>query len=143
MKKIGILNGPNINRLGLREPALYGSTSYEDLCEEWNKKARELGVELRIFQSNHEGELADTIHNWADAGVQGVIFNPAAYTHSSIALRDAISSTDMLFLEVHISNIYTRESFRHTSFTAPVSLGVISGLGTVGYLLALEYLWQK
>jgi 3-dehydroquinate dehydratase-2 len=143
MKKIGILNGPNINRLGLREPALYGSTSYADLCEEWNKKARELGVELRIFQSNHEGVLADTIHNWADAGVQGVIFNPAAYTHSSIALRDAISSTDILFLEVHISNIYTRESFRHTSFTAPVSLGVISGLGTAGYLLALEYLWQK
>ncbi|ERP31546.1 type II 3-dehydroquinate dehydratase [Chitinivibrio alkaliphilus] len=140
MKLVGILNGPNLNRLGIREPGLYGSQTYESLCKDWKKTAHTLGLELVLYQSNHEGALIDTIHRWADEGVEGVVFNPAAYTHTSVALRDALASTDMVFIEVHISNIYTRESFRHTSYTAPVSRGVISGLGTAGYTAALTYL---
>ncbi|MGM0443666.1 MAG: type II 3-dehydroquinate dehydratase [Fibrobacterota bacterium] len=143
MQKIAVLNGPNINRLGIREPDIYGATTYEDLTAMLTNKAADAGVSLELFQSNHEGELIDTIHRWSDAGVEGVIFNPAAYTHTSIALRDAVSSSQSLFIEVHISNIYKREAFRHTSFTAPVSEGVISGLGITGYLLAMDHLIQR
>ena len=138
--KIGILNGPNLNRLGKREPAVYGSLTLADLEQLVNAKAKELGVEVEYYQSNHEGDLVDTIHRWADNGFVGVVSNPGAYTHTSVALRDAISSTDLKVVEVHISNIYKREEFRHNSFTAPVSEAVISGLGFKGYLSALEYL---
>lgn len=137
--KIGILNGPNLNRLGLREPHIYGSTTLSDLEEKLQTEAEALGVEIDFFQSNHEGELVEKIHSWADQGFYGAICNPAAYTHTSVALRDAIASTDLEIVEVHISNIYKREEFRHNSFTAPVSVGVISGLGIFGYSAALSY----
>lgn len=138
--KIGILNGPNLNRLGLREPEIYGSTTLADLKESLTKEASDLGIEIDFFQSNHEGELVEKIHKWAEEGFYGAVCNPAAYTHTSVALRDAMASTDLKIVEVHISNIYKREEFRHTSFTAPVSVGVISGLGMYGYSAALRYL---
>lgn len=138
--KIGVLNGPNLNRLGLREPEIYGSTTLADLKESLTNEASELGIEIDFFQSNHEGELVEKIHQWAEKGFYGAVCNPAAYTHTSVALRDAMASTDLKIVEVHISNIYKREEFRHTSYTAPVSVGVISGLGMYGYSAALRYL---
>lgn len=137
--KIGILNGPNLNRLGLREPHIYGSTTLSDLKEQLEAEATKCSIEIDFFQSNHEGELVEKIHQWAEEGFFGAICNPAAYTHTSVALRDAIASTDLKIVEVHISNIYKREEFRHNSFTAPVSVGVISGLGIYGYHAALQY----
>lgn len=137
--KIGILNGPNLNRLGLREPHIYGSTTLNDLQQILETEAEKAGIEIDFFQSNHEGALVDKIHQWADEGFHGAICNPAAYTHTSVALRDAMASTDLKIIEVHISNIYKRESFRHNSYTAPVSVGVISGLGIYGYSAALSY----
>lgn len=138
--KIGILNGPNLNRLGSREPGVYGSESLASL-EAWLvKRANALGAEIECFQSNTEGALVDCLHCWADAEFNGVVFNPAAYTHTSVALRDAISATGLRVVEVHLSNVHARESFRHVSMTAPVSIGVIAGLGRSGYGLALDFL---
>lgn len=138
--KIGILHGPNLNRLGVREPDKYGKATLDDLYTMLQAEADTLQVELDFFQSNSEGEMIDKIHYWADNDFDAVIANPGAYTHTSIALRDAYSSTEMKFVEVHISNIYKREEFRHTSYTAPVSVAVISGLGLFGYISALRYL---
>lgn len=140
---IAILNGPNLDRLGKREPEIYGSASLADLEARLRKEADGLGVEIDFFQSNHEGELVDKIHALADAGAQGIILNGAAYTHTSVALRDAISASGLPVIEVHISNVYKREEFRHKSFTAGVSVGVISGLGFDGYSYALQYLAGK
>ncbi len=137
--KIGILNGPNLNRLGLREPQIYGSTTLSDLENLLKAEATKSNIEIDFFQSNHEGELVEKIHQWAEEGFTGAICNPAAFTHTSVALRDSIASTDLKVVEVHISNIYKREEFRHNSFTAPVSVGVISGLGIYGYVAALNY----
>jgi 3-dehydroquinate dehydratase-2 len=139
MASILVLNGPNLNRLGLREPGIYGSDTLEDLGQRLSDWGKENQVEIACFQSNHEGELVDQIHQ-ADSRFQGIVFNPGAFTHYSYALRDAIASVDLPVIEVHISNVYKREEFRHHSVIAPVCLGQIAGLGLKGYQLALEAL---
>ncbi|HCR37081.1 MAG TPA: type II 3-dehydroquinate dehydratase [Opitutae bacterium] len=140
MKTIAVLNGPNLTRLGARQPEIYGKASLEDLHTLLQGKAKELGLALSFFQSNHEGALVDEIGRQSDAGVHGLIINPAAFSHTSIALRDAIECSELVTIEVHISNIYSREPFRHHSVTSEVATGVISGLGFEGYSLALQYL---
>jgi len=140
MKTIAVVNGPNLNRLGKREPHIYGSTTLAELEASLRKEAEAMGVELRFHQSNHEGELVDLFSEMADGGVDGVILNAAAYTHTSVALRDAVAGSGLKVVEVHISNIYKREEFRHHSFTAPMAVGMISGLGLKGYSYALEFL---
>lgn len=140
MKTVALLNGPNLNRLGTREPEIYGTQTLHDLVAEVRLKAEELGLGLDPFQSNHEGEMIEKIHAWTDEGLRIGIINPAALTHTSVALRDALSSTPMRFVEVHLSHIHARETFRHTSLTAPACIAQISGMGSYGYLAALEYL---
>ena len=141
MRTFGVLNGPNLNRLGKREPGIYGAATLADLENRLRAEAAELGVALEFFQSNHEGALIDRLHAWADAGVAGVAFNPGGYTHTSVALRDAISSIGPIpVVEVHISNVHAREEFRHHSKTAGACVGVIAGLGFDGYSLALRAL---
>ena len=143
MKTILILNGPNLNRLGTREPDVYGHETLDDLEDRLSVEAETLDVAIECRQSNHEGVLIDAIHEAADKGFAGIVFNPGAYTHTSIALRDAIAATEIPVVEVHLSNLYQRESFRHHSYTAGVSEGVISGLGIPGYCAALRYLARR
>ncbi len=140
MKTIAVINGPNLNRLGTREPEVYGSATLKDLEERLSAEAKALGVEIQFHQSNHEGTLVDLFGQLADEGVEGVVLNGAAYTHTSVALRDAISASGIRVVEVHISNIYSREAFRKHSYTAPVCEGVITGLGFNGYSYALKQL---
>lgn len=140
MKRIAIINGPNLDRLGLREPDIYGDQTLTDLENLLTEEAAALGVTLQFYQSNHEGFLIDEIGEYADSEVFGLIFNPGALTHTSLALRDAIAGSDLPTIEVHISNIYRREAIRQHSMTAPACLGVISGLGFAGYLAALRFL---
>lgn len=140
MKRVLILNGPNLNRLGKREPDVYGMLTLDDLEDKLQLVAERLGVEVECLQSNHEGTLIDAIHQAGDDERLGIVFNPGAYGHTSIALRDAIASIHVPVVEVHISNIYTREEFRHSTLTAGVCKGVISGLGFEGYVSALHYL---
>jgi 3-dehydroquinate dehydratase II len=137
MKKILILNGPNLNRLGKREPHIYGSETLADLQANLEKLASQLGCELAFKQSNHEGEIIDLIHKAEDRDYAGLIINPGAFTHYSYAIRDAIASVSFPTIEVHISNVHARESFRHQSVISPVTIGQIVGLGTKGYKLAL------
>lgn len=132
-----ILNGPNLNLLGTREPDVYGSITLSSL--EADLRTSFPNVTLSFYQSNHEGALIDRLHQAQAEGVEGVVFNPGAYTHTSIALRDAISATQLRVVEVHISNVHARESFRHQSLLAPVCVGQISGLGVRGYHLAISY----
>lgn len=139
MKKILIINGPNLNMLGVREPAVYGADTLEIINCEIEKKAIELAVETVFFQSNHEGEIIDQIHLALD-NFSGIIINPGAFTHYSYAIRDAISAVGLPCIEVHMSNVFKREEFRHHSVTAAVCVGQISGLGKKGYILALEAL---
>ena len=137
MKKILIIHGPNLNLLGQREPHVYGNVNLTEINSKLEEQARQLGVEIKIAQSNHEGEIVDTVQNamnWADC----IIINPAAYTHTSVAIRDAIASVNLPTIEVHLSNIYKREDFRQKSFIAPVTVGSISGFGEMSYYLALE-----
>jgi 3-dehydroquinate dehydratase-2 len=143
MKRIGILNGPNLDRLGKREPKIYGTRSLRDLEAALKVDAQALGIELSVFQSNHEGALIEKIGYWADNAFTGLVINPGGYSHTSIALRDAIAASGLPTLEVHISNIYKREEFRKNSLTAGACLGVISGLGLEGYHAALYYLATK
>ena len=138
MKKILVLHGPNLNLLGIREPSVYGMNSLADLNDQLIKNASTAGFSLSTKQSNSESELIDTIHQASIDKINYLIINPAAFTHTSIALRDALLAVKIPFIEVHISNVYARESFRHHSYFSDIAVGVISGLGTNGYLLALQ-----
>ena len=139
MPDILLLNGPNLNLLGTREPDAYGAVTYEMIVARVTAYAAKRGANVQAFQSNHEGALIEALHG-ARSWAAGAIFNPGAYTHTSIALRDAITSVALPVIEVHLSNVYARESFRHHSYIAPVCIGQISGLGWRGYLLAVDAL---
>tara|TARA_B100000614_G_C14452741_1_gene454998 strand:- start:528 stop:965 length:438 start_codon:yes stop_codon:yes gene_type:complete len=138
MTKFMLLNGPNLNLLGTREPEIYGCETLNDIETNLSEMSRLKKCELICHQSNAEHELVEYIHNARELGVKCIIINPGALTHSSIALRDALSGVDIPFIEVHISNIYAREDFRKKSFLSDIAEGVISGLGTQGYELALH-----
>ncbi|MBN9653651.1 type II 3-dehydroquinate dehydratase [Halobacillus sp. GSS1] len=141
-KRLFLINGPNLNRLGKREPETYGKKSLEDVEVLVEQTASELGYAVTSFQSNHEGDLVDWIQR-AEEEAEGIIINPAAYTHTSIALRDAISAISKPVVEIHISNVHERESFRHISMLAPVCSGQIVGFGIDGYRLATLGMIQK
>lgn len=141
--KILVLNGPNLNFLGIREPEQYGKETYASLCEALQTYAKENGDDLTIFQSNCEGELIDKIQEAYKDGTEGIVINPGAYTHYSYAIRDALASIPFPKIEVHISNVHKREEFRHTSVTAPVCDGQIVGLGTKGYFYAIQAIKDK
>lgn len=139
MKKILVLNGPNINFVGIREKGIYGTENYETLVKSIEDKAAELGVAVEVFQTNHEGALIDKIQQAYFDKVDGIVINPGAFTHYSYAVRDALASVEAIpKIEVHISNVHKREEFRHTSVTAPVCNGQVVGLGLKGYLYAME-----
>ena len=140
MKRIVIINGPNLDRLGIREPDIYGDQTLTDLENLLSEEAESLGVQVQFYQSNHEGFIIDEIGEYSDSEVFGLILNPGALTHTSLALRDAIAGSDLPAIEVHISNIYRREDIRQHSLTAPACIGVISGLGFDGYVAALRHL---
>lgn len=139
MKRIAILNGPNLDRLGKREPEIYGRATLADL-ERGLRAEFGSAAELDFFQSNHEGALIDKIAGLAEAKFDGLVINGAAFTHTSVALRDALAGSGLRAVEVHISNIYKREDFRHVSLTAPVCVAVITGLGLEGYFAAVRFL---
>ncbi|HMW23981.1 MAG TPA: type II 3-dehydroquinate dehydratase [Burkholderiaceae bacterium] len=138
-----ILQGPNLNLLGTREPGVYGATTLPQIQAGLDAYAAERGVQLSHFQSNHEGALIDTIHAARGQGVDFIIINPGAYTHTSVAIRDALSGVAIPFVEVHLSNVHRREPFRHHSYFSDVAEGVIVGLGPLGYRLALEYALER
>lgn len=140
MTKIAILNGPNLHRLGKREPDVYGSQSLDEIIASVAEHARGHGAEIDHYQSNHEGDLIEKIHVWSDEGITLGIINPAGFTHTSVALRDALSASPIRFVEVHLSHIYQREEFRHTSVTAPACAAQVSGMGAMGYTVAVDYL---
>jgi len=138
MSKILVVHGPNLNLLGEREKSIYGETSLDDINAELTKIAKTANVELEILQSNHEGEMVDAIGQAKKNGCAAILINPAAYTHTSVAIRDAIAAVDIPTVECHLSNIYAREEFRHTSLSAPVCTGQITGFGVNSYYLGLK-----
>jgi 3-dehydroquinate dehydratase-2 len=138
-KKILLINGPNLNLLGTREPAMYGSTSLPDIERAAADQAQAAGATLESFQSNHEGALIDRIHAARTEGVDAIVINPGGLTHTSIALRDALAGVAIPFVEVHISNVHRREAFRHHSFLSEIATGVICGLGSDGYRAAIDF----
>lgn len=138
-KSILVLHGPNLNLLGTREPQHYGHTTLEDINQALKAKGAACGVTVETFQSNHEGMLIDRVQRAALDGVDFILINPAGYTHTSVALRDALAAVDIPFVEVHLSNIHRREPFRHHSYFSGLALGVIAGLGAQGYEFALEF----
>jgi 3-dehydroquinate dehydratase II len=134
-----VLHGPNLNLLGLREPEVYGSMTLDQVNESLRLMAIKFGVQVNCLQSNHEGNLVDAIHNAREVH-DGILINPGAYTHTSVAIRDALAGVEIPTVEVHLSNIYKREEFRHHSYIAPVAIGQISGFGVDSYLLGLQAL---
>lgn len=143
MKRILILNGPNINLTGLREKSVYGAQTFDDLTALIRAEADKLGCEARFVQSNHEGGLIDAIQQAYFDGLDGIVFNPGGYTHTSVALHDAIASVPLPTIEVHMSNVHAREAFRHTSMTASACRGQIVGFGFYGYVMALRALVEE
>jgi 3-dehydroquinate dehydratase-2 len=133
-----VLNGPNLNLLGIREPEVYGDETLDDIAGQLEDRARELGLAIEMRQSNHEGHLIDWLHEAQAEGVRAVILNPGGFTHTSVALHDAVKAIVTPVIEVHLSNPQARESFRRRSFVAPVAKGTIAGFGALGYLLALD-----
>lgn len=140
--KILVINGPNINMLGIREKNIYGSNTYDDLCKMINDKAKELNIDIEIFQSNYEGEIVSKIQEGYFNKISGIVINPAAYTHTSVAILDALKAVNIPCVEVHISDISQREKFRAFSYVSLVALKTIKGHGLLGYLEAIEYLKQ-
>jgi len=134
-----VLHGPNLNLLGTREPEVYGRTTLGEIDQKLVERAAQAGAELQTFQSNHEGALIDRIHAARGEIIDFFVFNPAAFTHTSVALRDALTGVGIPFIEVHLSNVHRREAFRHTSYFSDVALGVICGLGWQGYLYAVDH----
>ena len=143
MASILVLNGPNLNLLGKREPGVYGATTLQQINQNLVTLADSQGHQLEIFQSNAEHELIERIHQAGEKGVDFIIINPAAYTHTSVAIRDAILSVSIPFIEVHLSNVHRREPFRHHSYFSDIAEGVIAGLGPKGYELALSYALEQ
>ncbi|MBO6304241.1 MAG: type II 3-dehydroquinate dehydratase [Selenomonadaceae bacterium] len=137
MKKILVVNGPNLNLLGKREPEIYGATTLDDIEARMRKRCEKASVEMDFFQSNHEGAIVDKIQE-ADGKYNFIIINAAAYTHTSVAIRDALSAISVPAIEIHLSNVYKRESFRHKSMLTPVVMGEVLGLGVESYMAALE-----
>jgi len=143
MASVLVLNGPNLNLLGMREPDVYGSTTLVQIIQMLESEATSLGHRLQHYQSNAEHELIDRIHLAREQGITWIIINPGALTHTSIALRDALLGVAIPFIEVHLSNVFARESFRQHSYLSDVAIGVISGLGASGYLFALQAIHQR
>lgn len=138
-KKLLLLNGPNLNLLGTREPAVYGATTLADIEQAAAQQAQAAGASIACFQSNHEGALIDRIHAAREEGVDAIVINPGGLTHTSVALRDALAAVAIPFVEVHISNIHQREAFRHHSYLSAIARGVICGLGPDGYRFAIDF----
>ena len=143
MKKVLVLHGPNLNLLGTREPAIYGHDTLQDVNARLQQQTEKAGAAFEAFQSNWEGALVDKIQAARTDGTHFVIINPGAYTHTSVAIRDAFAGVGIPFIEVHISNVYAREPFRHHSYLSELAVGVIAGLGVKGYELALNYALQQ
>ncbi|MES2151356.1 MAG: type II 3-dehydroquinate dehydratase [Pseudomonadota bacterium] len=141
--KLLLLNGPNLNLLGTREPAVYGASTLADIELAATAQAAAAGASLVCFQSNHEGALIDRIHAARAEGVELIVINPGGYTHTSVALRDALAGVAIPFVEVHISNIYQREEFRHHSFLSAIALGTVCGLGVDGYRFAIDFALKR
>jgi 3-dehydroquinate dehydratase II len=141
--KVVVINGPNLNLLGTREPHIYGSTTLADVEASLHGQAKELGLELACFQSNHEGAIVDRIHAARTEGVKFMMINPGGFTHTSVAIRDALAGVAIPFVEVHISNVYRREPFRHHSYLSDVAEAVLCGFGTLGYHLALQFIHAR
>jgi len=143
MKKVLVVHGPNLNLLGTREPSIYGATSLEQINRHLTEKALNAGIQLQCYQSNSESNLIEAIHQASIDKTDYIILNPAGYTHTSVALRDALCAVAIPFIEVHISNIYSRESFRHLSYFSDIAKGLISGFGVQGYSLALTAIIEE
>ncbi|RLL49757.1 type II 3-dehydroquinate dehydratase [Mariprofundus sp. EBB-1] len=141
--KILVLHGPNLNLLGTREPAHYGASTLHDINQQLTALAGTLHIDIDNYQSNHEGDLVDRIHQAVTDAVDGIVINPAAYTHTSIALRDALLAANIPFVEVHLSNVHKREAFRHKSMLADAAIGVVAGFGATSYTMALNGINQQ
>ena len=142
MNSVLVIHGPNLNLLGTREPEIYGSQTLSDINQQLQQSAQSRGIQLDTFQSNHEGAIVEEIHR-ARGKYNAIIINPAAFTHTSVAIRDALAGVDIPFVEVHLSNVHQREAFRHHSFFSDLAVGLICGLGAYGYEAALDFWVQK